>query len=165
MDSTAKVALGIAGAVVAIGAAVGVGAYAAGLAAPAPQAGDPVSGGGAPGGSRLGQGRGSIDSTRLAASLASKLGVDQARVEQALTDVLAANRPSSGPSAPPSGIPSSLPSGQPGQAGGFRGARLETLAKGLAATLNLDEAKVLAALEEVMADRMPGQPSASPTSR
>jgi hypothetical protein len=176
MNSKLKIGLGIAGTVVAIGAAVGVGATAAGLTSGSQDASGPVAGYGQ-GDGRSGEGRGGFDSTELAASLATKLGVDQDKVEAALKEVMAANQPSGQPSgmpsggasAMPSGNPSAAPSGQPdGQGGpGGGGANLETMAKSLAEKLDLDEAKVLAALQEVMGNRGGGngQPSASPTSQ
>ncbi len=173
MNKSVKIGLGIAGTIVAIGAAVGVGAAAAGMATGTQDAGAPVSGyGHAAGGQGQGgegQGRGGFNSTELAASLATKLGVDQDKVEAALKEVMAANRPSGTPSAMPSGQPSAMPSGQPsgqpdGQGGPGRGGNLESMAKSLAEKLDLDEAKVLAALQEVMGNRG-GQPSASATSQ
>lgn len=166
MENRAKIGLGIAGTVVALGAAVGVGAYAAGLVPGGTEADAPVSGYGqgpadqAEG--RSGPGRGGFDSTELAA----KLGVDQAQVEAALKEVLPAGRPSGAPSMMPSGAPTDGPTGQPdGQGGSGTGGsqRWATLAKSLAEKLNLDEAKVLAALQEVMASRG-DLPSATPTS-
>lgn len=169
MNNRVKIGLGIAGTVVAIAAAVGVGAAAAGLAGGRQDAGAPVGGYGQGPGGGDGQGRGGFNSTELAASLATKLGVDQAKVESALKEVMAANRPSGAPSAmpsdQPSGQPSAMPSGQPdGQRGPGGGANLESMAKSLAEKLDLDEATVLAALQEVMGNRG-GQPSASATSQ
>lgn len=170
MENRAKIGLGIAGTVVALGAAVGVGAYAAGLVPGGTEADAPVSGYGQgpadQAGGRSGPGRGGFDSTELAASLAAKLGVDQAQVEAALKEVLPAGRPSGAPSMMPSGAPTDGPTGQPdGQGGSGTGGsqRWATLAKNLAEKLNLDEAKVLAALQEVMASRG-DLPSATPTS-
>lgn len=170
MENRAKIGLGIAGTVVALGAAVGVGSYAAGLVPGGTEAGAPVGGyGQGPDGQaegRSGPGRGGFDSTELAASLAAKLGVDQAQIEAALKEVLPAGRPSGAPSMMPSAAPTARPSGQPDDQGGSGtggSQRWATLATSLAEKLNLDEAKVLAALQEVMASRG-DLPSATPTS-
>lgn len=168
MNSKAKIGLGVAGAVVAIGAAVGVGTYTAGLVGSGQAAAQPTGYGQEADGrsGRMGQDPAGLDSTALAAQLASKLGVDQSKVEAALKEVLTADRGSITPSAPPSGTPSAPPPGQQdGQANPRGMARLETLAAGLAQRLDLDQAKVLAALQEVMGDRGAAQPSAAPTSR
>jgi hypothetical protein len=181
MNNKVKIGLGIAGTVVAIGAAVGVGAAAAGLASGTQEAGTQVGGYGQGVGGQGeggdGQSRGGFDSTELAKSLATKLGVAQDKVEAALKEVMEANQPSGAASAPPSGQasgqPSAMPSGQAsgqpdgqGGPGGGGGADLETMAKSLAEKLNLDEATVLAALQEVMGSQGGGsQPSASATSQ
>jgi len=170
VDTKAKIALGVGGAVLALGAAVGVGALAANLAggdtaAPQPGYGQDGKGGGGPGA------RGGMDTTQLAKTLATKLGVDETKVAAALTEVMAASRPSGAPSGRPSGAPSGQPSGDPssrpsGARNGMGGsAYLETMAKSLAQKLNLDEATVLTALQEAMgSQRGPdGQPSSKPT--
>ena len=165
MDSKAKIGLGVAGAVVAIGAAVGVGTYTASLVGSGQAAAQPSGyGQDAQGrGGRPGQGLGGLDRTEMAAQLATKLGVDQAEVEAALREVLTADRPSGTPSALPSGTPSAPPQGGPDASRGAGG--LESMAAGLAQKLGLDQAKVLAALQEVMGSRGAAQPSAAPTSR
>ena len=172
MNSKQRVGLAIGGGVVALAAAVGVGAFAANLAGgPGDQPGPPTygqrQGGGY--GNRSG---GQFDTTAMATQLASKLGVDEAKMKTALDNALAAARPSGMPSgaftpgARPSG---SMPSGgRP--SGGFGGnsERLTAMATSMATELNLDQAKVLAALQEVMGNGRGGpaggQPSSEPTS-
>jgi len=170
VDTKAKIALGVGGAVIALGAAVGVGALAANLAG-----GDVASQGGYGQDGRgggAGQGaRGGMDTSQLAKTLATKLGVDETKVAAALKEVMAASRPAGAPSGRPSGMPSGQPSGDPstrpsGARNGMGGsAYLETMAKSLAQKLNLDEATVLSALQEAMtSQRGPdGQPSSQPT--
>lgn len=161
MDTKVKVGLGIGAGVIALGAAVGVGALAANLADGSNQQAQPGYGQGrfgGQGGSGGFQGRGGFDSTQLASTLAQKLGIDQTTVETALKEVMAANRPSG----MPSGQPSARPTFSPGSGQNGRGQYLETLAKALAEKLNVDESKVLAALQEAMQNRA-GQPSGQAT--
>jgi len=146
VDKKAKIGLGVGGAVIALGAAVGVGALAANLggtdAGPAQNGyGQDGSGGGV---------RRGMDTTALAQTLATKLGVDETTMATALKEVMAADRPTGVPSGRPSGQPTGEPGGQPGGNGARGSAYLETMAKALATKLNLDEAKVLAALQEAM---------------
>lgn len=160
MDTKAKIALGVGGAVIALGAAVGVGALAANLAVgetATPQAGQDGRAGAGPGA------RGGTDTAQLARTLATKLGVDETTVAEALKEVMAANRPAGAPSGRPSGDPSDPPRADGNRPGGS--AYVQTLAKALAQKLNLDEATVLAALSEAMASpRGPaGRPSSQPT--
>jgi hypothetical protein len=91
-----------------------------------------------------------MDTTALAQTLATKLGVDETTMATALKEVMAADRPTGVPSGRPSGQPTGEPGGQPGGNGARGSAYLETMAKALATKLNLDEAKVLAALQEAM---------------
>jgi hypothetical protein len=71
---------------------------------------------------------------------------------------MAASRPAGAPSGRPSGQPGGQQTGQPTGAPSGRAdgngpggsAYIETMAKALATKLNLDEAKVLAALQEAM---------------
>jgi len=153
VDTKAKIGLGVGGAVIALGAAVGVGALAANLGGTDTATGQTGYGqDGRSGGNGTGA-RGGMDTAALAKALATKLGVDETKMAAALQEVMAANRPSGAPSGQPSGQPSGAPSGQPsgapsGRTGGS--AYIETMAKALATRLNLDEAKVLAALQEAM---------------
>jgi hypothetical protein len=119
-----------------------------------------------------------FDTTNLAAALATKLGVDQAKVKTALDAALAATMPSGGgaggPGAAPSGGPSGAPTGAPpsgapssgtaGQAGDLS-TMLAAVAKSIATQLDLKEATVLAALTEAWGTNGPagGAPSGQPT--
>lgn len=162
MDTKAKIGLGVGGAVLALGAAVGVGALAAnigGTDTATTQTGDGQDG---TSGNRGTGARGGMDTAALAKTLATKLGVDETTMASALKEVMAASRPSGAPSGQPTGQPSGQPSGAPsgqptgapsGKADGKGpggSAYVETMAKALATKLNLDEAKVLAALQEAM---------------
>ena len=169
MSTRTTIAIGVGAGILAIGAAVGVGALAANLAGGQDTPQQAGYGQGGPGGSRngTGQGRGGVDTTQLASELASRLGVDQAKVETALKEVMSASRPAGQGSGQPSGAPTGQPSGAPsGDQNGRGGQFLQTLAQGLADKLGLDEAKVLAALQEVWQDqggpgggRASGQPT------
>lgn len=177
MNSKQRIGLAVGGGIIAVAAAVGVGAFAANLA------GGGSSQGGAPGygqrqgggyGNRGGQGQ-QFDTSALAKQLATKLGVDEAKMKTALDNALKANRPSGAPSGGFTGTPGAMPSGgmpsggQP--SGGFGGndsrrtERLEAMAKSIATELNLDESKVLAALQEVMSTTGGGQGGAQPSSQ
>ncbi len=92
-------------------------------------------------GHRGGPGRGPRDSD-LAQKLAEKLGVDQAKVTEALQAVREANKPTSPPTAGAS------PSERPDPA-----TRDAALAKQLADKLGVTEANVTKALEEIRAER------------
>ena len=156
MSTRTTIAIGVGAGILAVGAAVGVGALAANLAGGGDTQQQAGYGQGGPGGDRDGtrQGRGGMDTTQLASDLASRLGVDQAKVETALKEVMAASRASGPASGQPSGAPTGQPSGNPaGNQNGRGGQFLQTLAQALADKLGLDEAKVLAALQEVWQDQ------------
>lgn len=178
MDSKTKIGLGVGGFVVALGAAVGVGALAANLAgsdtASASQSsGASTQGTRGSGSGSSGQGRGGFDTTAMAEQLATELGVDKDKVAAALKEVMEASRPSGAPSGTPSGqpsgnpssMPTSTPSGAPADGKGSGGtARTASMAKALAEKLGLDEAKVLAALQKVMPSGVGGgQASGEPS--
>ena len=156
MDTKAKIGLGVGGAVLALGAAVGVGALAANLGGTdtvTTQTGNRQDG--RPGGTGA---RGGTDTAALAKTLAAKLGVDETKLAAALTEVMAASRPSGAPSGQPSGAPSGRADGQGHDGQGPGGsADVETTAKALATKLNLDEATVLAALQEAMTAQRPAK--------
>jgi hypothetical protein len=175
MNKTQRIGLAIGGGVIAIGAAVGVGAMAANLAnGGSNDQGMPGGYGQGPGGNRDQNGRpgGAIDTTAMAMQLATKLGVDEAKMKTSLDNALAAARPSGGgPGGMPSGAPSGMPSGVPsdnGQRETRRTEMLTAMATSIAKELNLDQATVLAALEEVWGTSggfggPSGQPTAAPT--
>jgi hypothetical protein len=165
VDTKAKIGLGVGGAVIALGAAVGVGALAANIGSTdtaTTQTGygqDGTAGGGGTGA------RGGMDTAALAKTMATKLGVDETTMATALKEVMAASRPAGAPSGQPSGQPSAAPSGQPSAAPSGRGdgngpggaAYVQTMAKALATRLNLDEEKVLTALQEAMTAQRSGK--------
>lgn len=141
--------------ILAVGVGLGVAGYAAADPSSSPTArpsasADPGRGApdrGGPGhGHRGGPGRGDFDGD-LSKQLAEKLGVDQAKVSDALKAIREANKPTARPSANPSADPSTKPS-RPDQA-----TRDAKLAKQLAEKLGIDEAKVTKAFEEIRAER------------
>ena len=155
MDTRAKIGLGVGGAVIALGAAVGVGALAANLGGTDTATTQTGSGqDGTSGRNGGGNGaRGGMDSAELAKTLAAKLGVDETTMSTALKEVTAASRPAGAPSGQPSGQPSARVDGK----GPGGSAYVETMAKALATKLNLDEAKVLAALQEAITAQRTGK--------
>ncbi|MBN9104901.1 MAG: hypothetical protein J0I14_07855 [Propionibacteriaceae bacterium] len=179
MNSKQRIGLAVGGGVIAVAAAVGVGAYAANLANGSADQSNPA---GMPGygqaGGGFGRGGQGFDTTAVSTQLASKLGVDEAKMKTALDNAVKANRPSGAPSggftpgsrpsgAMPSGaMPSgAMPSGSR-PSGGFGGSqRLEAMAKSIATELNLDESKVLTALQEVMSSMGGGRGGAQPRSQ
>jgi hypothetical protein len=174
MNSKQRIGLAIGGGIIAVAAAVGVGAFAANLATSG--GGQPGSAGGGGYGQSGGFGRGGqqFDTTTMATQLAAKLGVDEAKVKTALDNALKASQPSGGPSGgftpgarPSGGMPSgAMPSGgTPGGGDDRRTERLTAMAKSIASELNLDEAKVLAALQEVMTSSGAGQASGRPSAQ
>lgn len=158
MDTKAKIGLGVGGAILALGAAVGVGALAANIGGTETATAQTGTGQDGTAGSRGTGARGGMDTAALAKTLATRLGVDETTMASALKEVMAANRPTGAPSGQPSGQPSGAPSGQPSGApsgkadgnGPGGSAYVESMAKALATRLNLDEATVLAALQEAM---------------
>ncbi|WP_120521534.1 hypothetical protein [Arthrobacter celericrescens] len=145
MASTKKITLGVAAGALALGAGLGVTSVATAASTPSP--GTTGSGttaestapadGTAPGGGFGRHGGHQGDRGRLAAELASKLGVEEAKVTEALQAFREANKPS----APPAeGSTETRPD---------RAAMDAALAKSLAGKLGIDEAKVTAALTEI----------------
>ncbi|WP_426302375.1 hypothetical protein [Arthrobacter sp. R-11] len=139
MASTKRITLSVAAGALALGAGLGVTGVATAATTPSPGATDsgttaegtaPADGFGRHGGHRGDRGQ-------LAADLASKLGVDEAKVTEALQAFREANKPS----APPAeGSMETRPD---------RAAMDAALAKSLAEKLGIDEAKVTAALAEI----------------
>jgi Spy/CpxP family protein refolding chaperone len=142
MKRTKKLALGLGAAALALGAGFGVTGMAAATTAtptPAPSASSP-SGTPAPDGHRPDGGRhGHGERGDQAAALAAKLGVDQAKVADALRAFREANRPT----AP------RTEGQEPDHA-----AREAALAASLAKSLGIDEAKVKSALEELRTEAL-----------
>lgn len=139
MSRTTKIALGLGAAAVALGAGLGVAGMASATTTPTPT---PTPSSSAPGnnfadghGMRGGhRGHGGAESGARAKELAAKLGVDEAKVTDALKTFREVNRPTTPPS--------------PGQKPD-RAAMQKALAASLAKSLGIDEAKVTAALAEL----------------
>lgn len=139
MSRTTKIALGLGAAAVALGAGLGVAGMASATTTPTPT---PAPSSSAPGnnfadghGMRGGhRGHGSAEFGARAKELAAKLGVDEAKVTEALKTFREANRPATPPVA-----------GQKPD----RAAMQKALAASLAKSLGIDEAKVTAALAEL----------------
>jgi hypothetical protein len=175
MNSRQRIGLAIGGGIIAVAAAVGVGAMAANLSGSSNSGGGQQAGYGQASGGQQGGGA-QLDTTTMAKSLATKLGVDEAKVKTALDNAISANQPTAQPSgnasggAAPSGAAPSgaAPSGNAsaggqGGSGGQNTEMLTAIAKSMASELNLKQATVLAALQEVWTTNGPGggqQPSA-----
>lgn len=118
-----------------------------------------------------------IDTTAMAKASATKLGVPESKVTAALETALQSAMPSAGGGAPSGGAPSGTPgngaapdgapSGGGGQGGGQRGGgdrteMLAAVATSMASQLNLKQATVQSALQDVWSSYGPGgQPSAT----
>jgi hypothetical protein len=162
MDSKQKTGLAIGAAVIAASAVFGV-SYALGSSTGQSQAqpADQSSQESGPGSGRgPGGGGGGMGMNNLAPALAKKLGVDEAKVTEAIQSVMQDSRPSGAPSDGTQASPGARPSD-----GGFdRSGMDEKLAKAIAEKLGIDEAKVTKALEEVRAEQQASrQASASPS--
>ncbi|MBB3326073.1 hypothetical protein [Microlunatus antarcticus] len=138
-----RTVLGASMGVVAVGAAAGIAGFAS--AAPTPTPAAPSSGASAPAqpgpGGHGGRGHGQKDGGQLATELATKLGLDQAKVATAVQEVREANRPTTRPT------PGTAPTPRDPAADDA------ALAKALAPKLGVDEAKVKTALDEIRAAR------------
>ncbi|WP_024820959.1 Clp protease N-terminal domain-containing protein [Arthrobacter sp. 31Y] len=146
MSKTKRITLGVAAGALALGAGLGATGIATAATTPSPSAtsspgatsstdtGTPADRGGKPGGHGPGRDRGQI-----AAELATKLGVDEAKVTEALKAFREANKPTTPPA---EGAEGTKPD---------RTAQDAALAKSLAESLGVDEAKVTTALEEIRA--------------
>ncbi len=162
MDSKQKTGLAIGAAVIAASAVFGV-SYALGSSTGQSQAqpADQSSQESGPGSGRgPGGGGGGMGMNNLAPALAKKLGVDEAKVTEAIQSVMQDSRPSGAPSDGTQASPGARPSD-----GGFdRSGMDEKLAEAIAEKLGIDEAKVTKALEEVRAEQQASrQASASPS--
>lgn len=166
MNNKQRIGLAIGGGVLAVAAAVGVGAGAANLAGGSTSA---VPGyGQGPNGGYGDHGNG-MDTTAMAKALATKLGVDESKVKTALDNAMKANRPSGGPTAAGNnGAGGSRPTAaaNPGSAPNNT-TMLTAMAKSIATELKLNQSTVLTALTEVWSTNGPGAgnaPTAKPTS-
>lgn len=143
MSRRTKIALGLGAAAVAVGAGLGLAGMASATTTPSPA---PTTSSTAPGGNdadghgmRGGRhGHGGAEFGARAKDLAAKLGVDEAKVADALKVFRDANRPATPPATPPA-------DGQKPD----RAAMQKALAASLAKSLGIDEAKVTAALDEL----------------
>ena len=176
MESKQKTGLAIGAAVIGAGAVFGV-SYALGSSTSESQAqpADQSSQESGPGSGRgPGGGGGGMGINNLAPALAKKLGVDEAKVTEAIQSVMQANRPSGQPTdgGQPGDAPSDGTQASPGarpSGGGFdRSGMDEKLAKAIAEKLGIDEATVTKAIEEVRAEQRASrsssaQPTASPS--
>lgn len=132
-----KITLGIAAGALALGAGMGVTTMASAATTPSPsQSATSSTDGTAPG---QGHGRHGFkgDRGQLASKLATKLGVDESKVTEALKAFREANKPTTPPAE------GTKPD---------RTAMEAALAKSLAEKLGIDEAKVTAALQEIRAE-------------
>lgn len=137
MSRTKRITLGIAAGALALGAGMGVTGMASAATTPSPSPSSSASAEStlpAEGMGRHGGHKG--DRGQLAANLASKLGVEEAKVAEALQAFREANKPTTPPAE------GSRPD---------RTAMDAAMAKSLAASLGVEESKVTAALEEIRA--------------
>ena len=138
-----RTVLGASIGVVVVGAgAVGAAGLASAAPTPSPTPGSTATAPARPGpGDPGGRGHGPKDGGQLAQQLATKLGLDQAKVETALKEVREANRPTTRPT--------------PGTAPAPRDHAADdaALAKALAPKLGVDEAKITTALDEIRTAR------------
>lgn len=138
MAGSKKTAVALAAGVLALGAGVGVASLASADPTPTPSPSSSPSAGtdGRDGHGPRGQRGLGADFAQL---LAQKLGVDQAKVTQAIQAYRDANRPSANTTPDPSAKPD-------------REARDAAVAKALAQSLGLDEARVTTAIAEIRAE-------------
>ena len=132
-----KTAVAVAAGALALGAGVGIAGVASADPTPTPNTSATASSTPTPGAGGFGgrHGPGFRDS-EFVAELASKLGVSQERVTEALRAIREENRPTERPTTPPD-----------------RAERDAALAKALAEKLGIEEGKVSAALEEIRTAR------------
>ncbi|WP_426998688.1 hypothetical protein [Pseudarthrobacter sp. N5] len=141
MSRTKRIALGLSATALALGAGFGVAGMASATTTPTPSASSSASPGTSTGGTapeavkgmRGGHSHGGFGGVD-AAELATKLGVDQTKVTDALKAFRDANKPTTPPAEGTRPDPATLQA---------------DLAKSLASSLGIDEAKVTAALDEL----------------
>lgn len=139
MSSTKRITLGISAAALALGGGLGVTGMASAANTPSPTPSTSASADATPGatdgkGMRGGHGRGGNRARVQASELAAKLGVDEAKLTEALKSFREANKPTTPPAE----------GTKPDSA-----ARDAALAKSLASSLGIEESKVTAALAEL----------------
>ncbi|MFF2345361.1 hypothetical protein [Pseudarthrobacter sp. NPDC058119] len=140
MTRTKKMTLGLSAAALALGAGIGVAGMASATTTaptPTPSASSSASADDGTSTGHGGMGRHGGKGMEQASALAAKLGVDEAKV----TDALKAFREANKPTTPPADGQKPDPA-----------AREAALAKSLAASLGIDEAKVTAALQEIRSE-------------
>ncbi|GKV74091.1 hypothetical protein [Pseudarthrobacter sp. NCCP-2145] len=142
MSRTKKMTLGLSAAALALGAGIGVAGMASATTTPTPTPSASASADGStstmPGGMGKHGGRGGERGIAQASALAEKLGVEEAKVTEALQAFRDANKPA----------------GPPAEGEKPDGATREAaLAKSLAESLGIEESKVTAALEELRSER------------
>lgn len=139
MSRTKKITLGVTAGALALGAGLGITGVASATTTPTPGATSSTES--SP--QADGQGRHGghwRDGGQLASKLATKLGVDQAKVTDALKSFREANKPTTRPT---EGTEGAKPDGT---------AREAALAKSLASALGVDESKVTSALDEIRSE-------------
>lgn len=142
MRRTKKMTVGLTAAALALGAGIGVAGMASATTTPTPtpSAGSSAAADGTTGSASDGMGRHGGrggHGMEQASALAAKLGVDEAKVADALKAFREANKPTTPPAEGQKPDPA---------------AREAALAKSLAASLGIDEAKVTAALQEIRSE-------------
>ncbi|QCP00049.1 hypothetical protein FCN77_22930 [Arthrobacter sp. 24S4-2] len=146
MSRMKKVTLGLTAGALALGAGLGVTGMASAAETPTPSVSASAQGTGSTDGSTSGSAttdngmRGGHKGDQLAADLATKLGVDEAKVTEALQAFRDANKPAAAPAEGTAPAEGAKPD---------RAAMDAAMAKSLAASLGVDEAKVTAALAEI----------------
>ncbi|OFI37814.1 hypothetical protein BIU82_06850 [Arthrobacter sp. SW1] len=138
MATTKRITLGIAAGALALGAGLGVTGVATAATTPSPAVTESAPAGGF--GRHGGHGG---DRGQLAADLATKLGVEEAKVTEALQTFREENKPTTPPAEGTAPAEGTRPD---------RAAMDAALAKSLAEKLGVDEAKVTAALEEIRSE-------------
>ncbi|MFJ6358419.1 hypothetical protein [Pseudarthrobacter oxydans] len=142
MSRTKKMTLGLSAAALALGAGIGVAGMASATTTPTPTPSASASADGStstmPGGMGKHGGRGGERGIAQASALAEKLGVEEAKVTEALQAFRDANKPAGPPA-----------EGEKPDAA----TREAALAKSLTESLGIEESKVTAALEELRSER------------
>ena len=142
MSRTKKMTLGLSATALALGAGIGVAGMASATTTPAPAPSASASADGStstmPGGMGKHGGRGGERGIAQASALAEKLGVEEAKVTEALQAFREANKPAGPPA-----------EGEKPDAA----SREAALAKSLAESLGIEESTVTAALEELRSER------------
>jgi DNA-binding MarR family transcriptional regulator len=148
MTSRKKLGLGLGAAALVVGAGIGISGIASAATTPTPAPSASASADAKTDGPGHGHKGGRHGGGARASELAAKLGVDEAKVTEALKAFRDANKPATRPA-----------EGQKPD----RDAMEAALAKSLAASLGIDESKVTAALEELRTEEHSGRAAALKT--